>query len=783
MVSIEDISIAALLHDIGKIVVKVTDKKYSNDINTKYKNLLQNFPEMEKNKHTIYGYEFYERIEKDFQQNNFLKNNEFIKSAILHHHTSDPPNKLVRLISIADRVSSAEREDYNNREDFSKYLINIFSTINLDKNDSDKDDSSFSNQKNYRPIFTVSELVNNGNYFVDSKGDFVVNYRKILDGIKNSFSQIKNIEEIFYIWREFTSNIPAAYYYSKPTISLFAHSLSTSAVATSLYRQFEEMILNEDYSFIEDLQSVLDKEDCSEKKLISKKDYSEKKLMGIIKGDISGIQNFIFNTSYDKALKQLKGKSFFLELIVELVARYIVYQEGLTIGNILMSGGGHFYLLVPAKTIDNLDKYKQYLENLFYRAFGNDLAIVLTGMKVSIPDLEYFSKTLEKLNKLHDKSKARKMESVIFSECFFETQKINYDDCPHCKKTLVNQTCNFCESFSELAEELTKNEYIHINYKHSRDIKKINNIDNIFKFFETLGFYISFDNNYDQNSFRLKNKCNSTSFIKYLPIANYIPLSENNQIKNLNEISQESSGIKRWGILKGDVDNLGEIFFSLSDEQEKSSLSKTVSLSYELKVFFGLVMERIVEQKYKNCIIVYSGGDDFIIIGPHSDLYYLAKDINNEFKKFTGNRDDITLSMSFVISVNEKHPVYRVAIQANNYLDEAKNDGKNSINVLGKTIKWKDLPKFDEILSTLLNILGNGGSKAIITYLIDSYHERDNFRTSWRLFYKLYNYRSRFEKTKDDIDKLRDLIYSKEGNKIYENLYQVAKLADYLTRQ
>ncbi len=68
----------------------------------------------------------------------------------------------------------------------------------------------------------------------------------------------------------------------------------------------------------------------------------------MIGGDLSGIQDFIYNLRYEGALKSLRGRSLYLQLISEAVASKILEQFDLTRVNLIYCGGGHFYILVPA---------------------------------------------------------------------------------------------------------------------------------------------------------------------------------------------------------------------------------------------------------------------------------------------------------------------------------------------------------------------------------------------------------------------------------------------------
>lgn len=59
--------------------------------------------------------------------------------------------------------------------------------------------------------------------------------------------------------------------------------------------------------------------------------------------DFSRIQRFIYTVHTEGALRSLRSRSFFLELLME----HYMDGCGLTWTNIIYSGGGHCYLLLP----------------------------------------------------------------------------------------------------------------------------------------------------------------------------------------------------------------------------------------------------------------------------------------------------------------------------------------------------------------------------------------------------------------------------------------------------
>ena len=63
--------------------------------------------------------------------------------------------------------------------------------------------------------------------------------------------------------------------------------------------------------------------------------------------DFSRIQRFIYTVHTEGALRSLRSRSFFLELLMEHYMDELLDGCGLTRANIIYSGGGHCYLLLP----------------------------------------------------------------------------------------------------------------------------------------------------------------------------------------------------------------------------------------------------------------------------------------------------------------------------------------------------------------------------------------------------------------------------------------------------
>ena len=71
--------------------------------------------------------------------------------------------------------------------------------------------------------------------------------------------------------------------------------------------------------------------------------------------DFSRIQRFIYTVHTEGALRSLRSRSFFLELLMEHYMDELLDGCGLTRTNIIYSGGGHCYLLLPSTAAVQLE--------------------------------------------------------------------------------------------------------------------------------------------------------------------------------------------------------------------------------------------------------------------------------------------------------------------------------------------------------------------------------------------------------------------------------------------
>jgi CRISPR-associated protein Csm1 len=212
------------------------------------------------------------------------------------------------------------------------------------------------------------------------------------------------------------------------------------------------------------------------------------------------------------------------------------------------------------------------------------------------------------------------------------------------------------------------------------------------------------------------------------------PMSADGSIKPSDEIAQASQGgLKRLGILRMDVDNLGSVMVQglpSCTPMQKSELSQA------LERFFAGWLDRIcarVDRGEKLFYVLFAGGDDLLVIGPWSLMPDLAVAIRDEFAQYCGGHPGLHLSAGIAV-VGEHAPLYQAAEESDEALANAKQldrdtpQAKNAITFLGRTYHWDDFVAAKALMDDIVVLAEEEGlGNAVITRLlaIERRYQRD----------------------------------------------------------
>lgn len=294
---------AGLLHDIGKLVWRAG---------------------LGKRTHAFAGAEYLKAHFADPKAQNFL-------ACVQYHHEKElraaslPANHPAYITCAADSIAaSIDRrgiESGNQDYDASQPLLSIFSHLNGE-----------------HPKQFVAPIQPSGSvpFPVSAASVAKSDYEQLLHHFEQGLSHIgygaEWLNALLALLEECTSTVPASTYRAQSEdVSLYDHLKVTAAVSACI----SEYLLAQGIDNWRDyLQSPTS-------------DFRKTNVFLLYTADISGIQKFIYTVATRGAQRALRSRSFFLELFMENYIDLVLDACGLSRANLLYSGGGHCYLLLP----------------------------------------------------------------------------------------------------------------------------------------------------------------------------------------------------------------------------------------------------------------------------------------------------------------------------------------------------------------------------------------------------------------------------------------------------
>lgn len=554
------------------------------------------------------------------------------------------------------------------------------------------------------------------------------NYEALLNKIKSHFitkdiSQI-SINQLLQILEEGFSYVPSSTNRAEVCdISLYVHSKITSAVASCMKLYFDEQQI-QDY-----------KKYCFNS---GSKIFRNEKIYLLVSGDISGIQDFIYTIPSKGALKTLRGRSLYIDLLLEEFVDEYLEQIGLSRANVLYSGGGHFYILAPniEDTKKAIDKLQAKMNRWLMENIGINLYLAIGMAECSANNLmksEAQGNLFAIVNKkLKDDKTIRYSKDEDFLEYIFNVEN---------EKDTAKKECNICHNLVDKlwiynSDEEIACEFCLNLYKLGQDIltqdlvfviseEKIDGGIKIFGKDKDLYMYAVNIEDIDMFKGKIlriysKNNLLENDLAIRLYLADYSAKNENDEVMTFDDLAKSSckidKGIKRLGVLRLDVDDLGIAFSSgfvndkdkIEDNLRYATLSRYADLSKDISMFFKVAINKICAGDLTGCVdfeekafnifaiakapkrkvnIIYAGGDDLFLVGAWDEVLEVAIDINRAFKQFTNGK--LTLSAGMAM-FSPTYPISKMAEIAGLLVQMSKNrKDKNSIALFGMETNLK----------------------------------------------------------------------------------------------
>lgn len=521
----------------------------------------------------------------------------------------------------------------------------------------------------------------------------------------------------------------------------------------------------------------------------------------LLGGDIPGIQDFVYTITGKGAAKGLRGRSFFLQLLGDAVVRRLLNELSLSPANLIYNAGGNFILLAPAidAVAATLTELQTTFDRVLLEVFEGDLSLCLARRALPADALgtAAFSEHTRQLKKAINAQKGRRFSTVAKDEWakIFEPQgKPGNRHCVICQRPLGKnegqemedeppipgtdekpRRCKVCDSFKNLAETIGKPEatamaiyapgavddnaplWQKILYRISRlnyDFKPANDLARQ----NCRPIYLLNDTDFlAQNAHGFRFAANITPRVTWEDIERWKKKRdagkltpeeaeeknrpEESDIRAFDQLAEVAAGVKRVGILRMDVDNLGQVMTTGLPERTMAGIS---ALSRLTDTFFSGRLNRICaeinaenrhpdagEDRGDRLYVIYAGGDDLFVVGSWDLMPLLAAKIRSEFKDYVADNPHLHISGGITLE-DRKFPLYQAAERAGEAEDVAKAHKhpagpngtglaeKDAVTFLGMTLRWQDWTGLEQKRDDIRALAESGDMPRGVTQLLQN---------------------------------------------------------------
>jgi len=448
-------------------------------------------------------------------------------------------------------------------------------------------------------------------------------------------------------------------------------------------------------------------------------------LCRFVRGDIGGIQDFIFRVAREGedtsgVARRLRGRSFLVALVSQVAARALARRLGLPGACVLYCGGGSFSALLPA-TSEAEDAVRQLREDAsryVLRATRGTLSVRLASQPLSADDFSDFGAVYRETSRALNEEKKRE-HYPLWSPSFFAPAE--------------SSGSGLGKADYQLGQALPSARALTISWDDDGDgAGDAASGDALFDLsLGALGASVSLLARPAEASaperaapVEVVSFNASGDFLPGTPkpelayrfqfLAGDVP-TRGSQPLTFEEIANLSTGVERLGVLKMDVDHLG-LVFGLG--MAPPDLARYATLSRQFAHFFGgwlgercrRVSASITDGSTEASdpvpdetafYTLYAGGDDLFVIGPWDATLCLARELAGDFDRFGAGNPNLSVSGA-VECTGPKRPVPQFAEDVEEALGSAKEGDADAseaarhlgrggrLRLFGETLSWEE---------------------------------------------------------------------------------------------
>ena len=692
-------ALAGLLHDIGKFALRAGEgatRTWDAEGKRDYRY-----------KHALLTADFVERVVPAPWKTE-------VKLLAGNHHR--PQREDDWIVTLADHLSAGERadaiDDEESRTVHPQQLLSIFSSVSAEDQRAKDAYLPLSELRlEEKALFPGNPLPTSDKVWQAYRGlwdSFTEKAAKLRDAHAGSGNLPVYVENLLLLCQSALWCVPSAYYRSRPDISLYDHSRMTAALAALLGDG--------------DMDAALIR------RLADKPDNSAEKTALLVGGDLSGVQDFLYTITARGAASALRGRSFYLQLVTEAAARYLLRRLDLPVTNLIYSGGGNFYLLARRTDGERLLAAQQEISRLLLQHHRGELYLAVAQEPLHARD--FFDGGIgdawRRLTERFQQAKRRRFSELpselawLFAPkgdggnqdgqcmvCGAEHPQTQRDpDAVTADAPQGVRKCLACFSYEALGDQLRSARYLTLTQIEPAPADLAAPPGAWADVLAGLGMEAALSDVYKPESLPpdspsvmlalsdaaldvLQPAANCAvgrrllvnvtpiltagdiNRLRYKVSAEDLPRA--GKVKPFGALAAESKGIERLGVLRMDVDDLGRLFGE--GLNKRATLSRVASLSFAVSLYFeGWVGELAAKRNGEGpdkLYSIYSGGDDLFFVGAWDEIVELAREVRADLTRYAAHHPGIHASAGIALA-GGKYPLYQAAHDAGRAEDAAK---------------------------------------------------------------------------------------------------------------
>jgi hypothetical protein len=711
----------------------------------------------------------------------------FIYDSILYYAdkitgTTGKEFENIYIMKLADKISATfDRRKAPDSEftfDENGNLYSIFNILN-GNNQSKRYDASI--------LYKDDKIKFAKDSVTKTSSEFYKTIKEKLSGkLKNASVDMDFINSYLEMLERTTSYIPVSGSGDeKVDISVYEHIKQSIAVGSSLYEYLTEN----------------DRIKDQEKLYHSPEEFYKEKSILLYSMDFSGIQSFIYGQyGKEEVLKNLRSRSFYLEILMENVIDELLEKLELSVANLLYAGGGHAYFILAntQRTKTLLSDFDADIKAWMQDTFGIDLYIGSGYCECSCNDLQNkpdgaYSNCFREVSGAVSQNKLRRYGASQIKALNKGKKTDGERECKICHSSYnlnENGVCSLCDGFAKLSKDILNREIFTVvndkekgilpiyknGYLSGGNIKRKDGEE-----------YLNTNKKILIRAYSKNGVYKGKDYVKTIYVGDY------HNADTLENLVKDGVGIKRLGVLRGDIDNLGKAFVG-GFEKNKQTLSKSAAFSRKLTQFFKYDINNILrnpvykipfsdgeaENTDRKIAIIYSGGDDVFVVGAWKDIIEFGVDLYNNLKEYT--QGTLTVSAGLGIYM-PKYPISYMAEKTGELEDYSKKlDGKNAITLFDKnnSYHWDEFidrvmgEKFATVSEFFSTVEDKG--KSLLYNLLELFRNRDKKINIARMAYTL----ARMEPS-GKVSEEEKAVYKNFKEKVYDWMFSESDTKQMIT--